>query len=118
MRVERHHPVIPLPGLFVRFDPLWKGWSPAEDARVLGAAMLNDANFPSDPAKIDERLGWGPRRINPAITFLEERKLARVLHAMDGGHYICVHLSKTDGSSSSSRPGPDHCSAPSVRSLK
>lgn len=96
IRVERYRPVIPLPGLFVRFDPVWKGWNPAEDARVLGAAMLNDAEFPSDPAKIHERLGWGPRRLNPAMTFLDERKLARVLHAMDGGHYACIHLSKTD----------------------
>jgi hypothetical protein len=96
VRVERYRPVLPLPALFVRFDPNWKDWNPAEDGLAMAAAMLNDAGFPTDPAQIDTRLGWGPRRLNPAIAYLEDRNLVRVLHAMDGSHYVCHHLAKTD----------------------
>lgn len=96
VRVDRYRPVIPLPELFVKFDPLWKDWDPAADALEVATGMINDSQFPTDPAKIDERLGWGPRRLNPAIAFLTQRKLVRSLDALDTGHYACHHLSKTD----------------------
>ena len=96
LRVDRYRPVIPLQGLFVRFDPFWKDWDPASDALELAAAITNDTAFPTEPSKIDERLGWGARRLNPAMAFLEDRNLARALHSLDAGPYACHHLSKTD----------------------
>src|SRR3546814_8647702 len=65
VNVERHELVIVLPELFVKFDPLWKEWNPAHDGLELAAAMLNDPTFQTGPRQIDERLNWGPRRLNP-----------------------------------------------------
>lgn len=96
VRADRYRPVMPLPELFVRFDEYWKEWDPAKDALELAAAMMNDPTFPTDPAQIDARLGWGPRRLNPAMAFLEERKLVRSLRSLDGGCYGCHHVNKTD----------------------
>lgn len=90
VKVERHELVIVLPELFVKFDPLWKEWNPAQDGLELAAAMLNDPAFPTGPRQIDERLNWGPRRLNPAIAYLEQRNLVRTLHALATGHYLCA----------------------------
>ncbi|MDQ2701856.1 MAG: toll/interleukin-1 receptor domain-containing protein [Pseudomonadota bacterium] len=87
VRVEPYRPVIPQGELFVHFDKFWKDWDPRDDALALAAHMLNDADFPSSPVQIDARLGWGPRRLNPAMTYLADRKLVRELRCHDGSDY-------------------------------
>src|SRR3546814_3907905 len=96
VNVERHELVIVLPELFVKFDPLWREWNPAQDGLELAAAMLNDPTFPTGPRQIDERQNLGPRRLNPAIAYLEQRHLVRTLHALATGHYMCADVSKTE----------------------
>jgi len=61
--------------LFAEFDRHWKPWNAAEDALRLAADIVNDAEFPSDCEKIAERYSWAPRRLNPAISYLLERRL-------------------------------------------
>jgi len=61
----------PLPTLFIRTDPVLRGWDPERDALELAAAMVKLA--PDGVAtllNIDQYLGWGPRRINPAADYL------------------------------------------------
>lgn len=87
VRAEPHRPVIPQGELFAHFDRFWKGWDPREDALTLAASMMNDANFPTNPTQIDARLGWGPRRLNPAMAYLADRKLVRELRCHDGSDY-------------------------------
>src|SRR3546814_12973711 len=96
VNVERHELVIVLPELFVKFDPLWKEWNPAQDGLELAAAMLNDPTFPTGPRQIDERLHWGPRRLNPAIASLEQRNLVRTIPAPATRHYLCPDVSQQD----------------------
>ena len=61
--------------LFAEFDRYWKSWNAGEDALRLAADIVNDPEFPTDPKQITERYGWEPRRLNPAIFDLLERRL-------------------------------------------
>lgn len=67
-------PVIAKDALYANFDQHWKDWNPANDALRLGADILNDESFPSECQKICELYGWEPRRLNPAVTYLSERR--------------------------------------------
>jgi TIR domain len=61
--------------LFSEFDRHWKPWDPAEDALRLAADIVNDPEFPADPRQIAEHYDWEPRRLNPVVHFLLERRL-------------------------------------------
>jgi hypothetical protein len=39
---------------------------------------------------------WTPRRLNSALSYLDEAKLIHPLKAMDGGPWTMVHLRVTD----------------------
>ncbi len=82
--------------LFVTFDKYFKGWEPAADALVLAADLLNDAFFPREPAEIAQRYGWQPRRLNPAIGYLLDRKLIDAMFHLGMGPWIACHLERTD----------------------
>jgi len=61
--------------LFAEFDRHWKPWDPRVDALRLAADILNDKTFPAHSRAVSERYGWEPRRLNPAVTYLQERGL-------------------------------------------
>ena len=82
--------------LFATFDRFWKPWNPSEDALTLAADMLNEEEFPTDPREIGKRYGWEPRRLNPAMADLINRKLVRDLKALDSGPWLTIHIEKTD----------------------
>lgn len=88
--------VYPENELFSTFDQYWKNWCPADDALRLASDMVNDPNFPVEPSRISAMYEWSARRLNPAIAFLENRKLIRSLKAMDGSDWISFRVSKTD----------------------
>ncbi|MBA7469767.1 hypothetical protein ES707_05041 [subsurface metagenome] len=67
--------VLVQPALFSTFDRHWKPWDPAQDALKLAADVMNDPGFPSDCQTIAERYGWEPRRLNPTLAYLLERRL-------------------------------------------
>jgi hypothetical protein len=71
------------------------GWKPSDDALKLATRMMNEDNFPREPAKIAALFGWEPRRLNPAISFLENRKLARVLTALQQPPWAAVWSRRT-----------------------
>ena len=73
MRSELHDRIAPSRRLFAEFDHHWKPWRPAEDALQLAADLLNDPSMPSDVVEVAQHYDWPPRRLNPAISFLEER---------------------------------------------
>jgi hypothetical protein len=93
---EYYGSVYPKPELFVRFDRYFKEWDPATDALVLAADIVNDASFPREPQQIAGRYGWGPRRLNPAIAYLSNRKLVVTLSHIGMGPWIASDLEKTD----------------------
>ncbi len=58
--------------LFVKYDTHWKGWTAAADAVLIGREVQAGTN---DPEEIAHKLGWEPRRLNPALEYLIERDL-------------------------------------------
>jgi hypothetical protein len=60
---------------FPQFDHYWKPWNPAADALRLAADLVNEPGFPYQASEIAVRYGWEPRRLNPAINWLLERRL-------------------------------------------
>ena len=68
------HLLGPEPALFAKFDKHFKDWDSEADALRIAADLVNELDGGLVSA-LAERYGWPPRRINPAIIFLEERSL-------------------------------------------
>ena len=77
----------PTPNLFIATDPLLREWNPAQDALVLAAAMVNASEDCVSLAELDQALGWGPRRLNPAADYLVMKTIVRPLEAMGSAPY-------------------------------
>lgn len=69
--------VVANPAFYSKYDRLSKPWRPEFDARQIAIDMLNDTAFPAYTQAIAEHYGWEPRRLNPALAWLEE-----------GGHVV------------------------------
>ena len=69
--------ITPEPALFFAVDPHVKGWNPEKDACTLAACLVNFGTDIVALKEADERLQWGPRRINPAAYFLNDRGFAK-----------------------------------------
>jgi hypothetical protein len=80
--------------LFIRFDSLIHPWDAEQDALRIAASMLNDGGDFLDIPKTAEAYGWTPRRMNPALSFLDSRGLGQALRAMDP-NYSVVALRRT-----------------------
>jgi hypothetical protein len=78
--------------LFAEFDRYWKPWNPAEDALRLAADIVNDPELPADCKQIAERYGWEPRRLNPAIAYLLERRLIVDYQAIGSAPWAIVRI--------------------------
>ena len=94
---EVHHTtVLPKAEMFAAFDKHFTDRDPEQDAVRLATDMVNDLAFPSKPADIAKRLGWAPRRLNPAIAYLETRRLIDTHHGLDESPWGSHEVSRTD----------------------
>lgn len=75
--------VTPTSVLFVLFDPVVLGTSPQSDAIELARLILELDPDQVSSADLAERLGWTPRRFNPALslllTFVPDGQIRKVL---------------------------------------
>jgi hypothetical protein len=94
--VHREGVYYPESELFVVFDRFTMPWNPKDDALVLAADLLNDNEFPTASADIAARYGWDARRLNPALAFLENRKLIRSRSFLGQGDWVVAAIYKTD----------------------
>lgn len=90
------HEIMAKEPLFATFDQYFRPWNPSTDALQLAADMLNDDQFPARPSEIAARYGWTPRRLNPAINYLDTRALARVTPAVGMHPWACAWVQKTE----------------------
>jgi hypothetical protein len=93
---DRYGRVRPREELFVTFDAFFMDWNPADDALRLAADLVNDGSFPHAPRDIATRYAWLPRRLNPALSYLANRKLICVLTALDMAPFVTVIVEPTD----------------------
>lgn len=80
--------------LFALYDGYFKDWTPAEDALRIAADFVNDGRIDSElhPGELAEHYAWEPRRLNPAIAYLELVGAAKLLHALGTAPFICAAL--------------------------
>jgi len=58
--------------------------------------LVNDPEMPSAPKEISERYRWSPRRLNPAITYLQERDVIHVHEVLGSGPFVTSRVARTD----------------------
>jgi hypothetical protein len=68
------HVLTPEAALFVAFDQHFVPWNPEADALRVAADLANGA-VEGGVQEIARKYGWPPRRMNPAISYLIERRL-------------------------------------------
>ena len=81
--------------LFWETDPVLKGWNPLEDARHLSSLLVNSKQDGANMPSLDTQLGWGPRRINPATTYLVDHELVMASKATGTHPYACAWIMPT-----------------------
>jgi hypothetical protein len=84
------------PTLFAEFDHLFMTWNPADDAVMLADAMTSRENFPTSTAEAAEMLGWEPRRMNPALVYLEERGAIGKFDSVFDSSFVTFRLKRND----------------------
>lgn len=87
--------VFPHNQLFWETDQVLKGWNPLEDARNLSSLLVNSKQDGANIPSLDAQLGWGPRRINPATTYLVDHELVMASKAIGTHPYACAWIKPT-----------------------
>lgn len=90
LEVHCHEAVLPKSSLYSEFDKYWREWDPAVDALQLAADLVNDPEMSGKPEEIASRYGWCPRRLNPAITYLQDRDVVEVRTALCSGPFVAI----------------------------
>ena len=83
--------VSPTDDLFVYVDPSVMQWNAEQDAVRIAAEVVNCDDRGLQGHELVERLGWSPRRLNPALSYLVSRDLVTASRAIDPvfvTHYI------------------------------
>lgn len=62
--------VVPTARLFERVDRRVKGWDPTRDAMQVASELVRAERRRIETNELAERLGWEPRRLNPALSYL------------------------------------------------
>ncbi|MEW6144155.1 MAG: toll/interleukin-1 receptor domain-containing protein [Thermodesulfobacteriota bacterium] len=75
--------ISPLPSLFIETDSYIKGWNPYDDAVSLASALVNTGHSSINIKQVDDILGWGPRRINPALYILDLKGVINTSKTLD-----------------------------------
>lgn len=69
------HGLWPESELFVKFDPFFTSWDAENDALRIAADLVNRDRDGVSVKNLAESYSWSPRRINPAVNYLINRKL-------------------------------------------
>jgi hypothetical protein len=88
--------VMPETELFASFDKHWRDWNPEQDAIKLALDLVQDTSFPSQAAEIAARYGWQPRRLNPALAYLINRKVILNYKTLGTMPWLTHWVQKTD----------------------
>jgi len=80
--------ISPANSLFLNTDHVFQGWNPLLDAKTIARAIVRDFQGGTIETKtVDEVLEWGPRRFNPAITYLVENGIVDSSETLNPGPY-------------------------------
>jgi hypothetical protein len=92
---ERNGYLSPRHALFWHTDPVVKGWSPKEDARICAEMLVREEENMVDMPYLSEKTGWAPRRLNVAASYLSEHELICAVTAMGTAPWAYYQLNAT-----------------------
>lgn len=78
-----YHSVEAAAPLFLALDPQLRGCNPRADASRLVTDLINSGRDWLDIGEAAERLGWEPRRMNPALYYLQSRNVVLMSQSID-----------------------------------
>ncbi|MEM7047694.1 MAG: hypothetical protein AAF442_08645 [Pseudomonadota bacterium] len=84
--------------LFLKYDPMFMGWDPQHDAQRIVDDMHNEADFPLEhnkvlvPRAVASYYDWEPRRLNPTLYYLRDRRGFRVETGLGSAPYAFSSL--------------------------
>lgn len=70
--------ISPLLQLFVNCDSSWQSWSPREDGASIADSVIASPDQTLNVPQCAATRGWGPRRMNPAVGWLEANDLIAI----------------------------------------
>ena len=80
--------ISPRNALFMKTDPVFREWNPVADAKVIAKAIVTEfQENVVDIKDLNNVLQWGPRRMNPAITYLVENGIVDSSDTLNPGPY-------------------------------
>ena len=82
----------PAPILFFETDPVLKGWDAQTDANILAATLVAAGMDGVYLSEVDKTLAWGPRRLNPAASFLALNGYVKPSNTMSALPYVYTRL--------------------------
>ena len=80
--------------LFWLVDPVVMGWNVMKDAIRVAAEVVNAPNESVQMFELAPRLGWSPRRLNPALSFLIAKRLVMHCRNLDA-HFVTSQINMT-----------------------
>lgn len=83
--------------LFAKFDSLFKPWDPSQDAATLATKLLECDGGGISIQEAARDLGWEPRRMNPAIHYLVNRRVVDHSATLGSHPWATVWLRKSAG---------------------
>lgn len=82
--------------LYVEFDEAFMPFSPSEDARTVANRIVSQDQQMVETKRLAQELGWGPRRMNSTICYLQRAGAIEARHALASTPWRAVQLIVTD----------------------
>ena len=82
--------------LFIETDQFIRGRDPKADARELAAQLIKQPEGSANLSELDKQLSWGPRRINPSVSFLQLKEYVQASKTLGAHPYAVSWIRATE----------------------
>jgi diguanylate cyclase (GGDEF)-like protein len=82
--------------LFIETDQFIRGSDPKSDARELAAQLIKQPEESANLSELDKQLSWGPRRINPSVSFLQLKEYVQASKTLGAHPYAVSWIRATE----------------------
>ena len=82
--------------LFIETDQFIRGSDPKSDARELATQLIKQPEGSANLSELDKQLSWGPRRINPSVSFLQLKEYVQTSRTLGAHPYAVSWIRATE----------------------